>query len=77
MSKLTIISPQKMCSILRKLGFELIRQKGSHAFYRHPDGRSTVIPMHKGEDIGRGMIRSILREIEISVDEYEKLRRMR
>ena len=75
MSKLTVISSQNICSVLRKLGFELIRQKGSHAFYRHPDGRSTVVPMHKGEDLGRGMIRSILRETEISVDEYEKLRK--
>ncbi len=75
MSKVTVISPQKMCSILNKLGFGLVRQKGSHAFYRHEDGRSTVIPMHRGEDLGRGLIRSILKEIEISVDEYERLRK--
>lgn len=75
MSKVTIISPPKMCSILEKLGFRLVRQKGSHAFYRHEDGRSTVIPMHKGEDLGRGLIRSILKEIETSVDEYERLRK--
>jgi len=74
-SKITVISPQKMCAILRKLGFDLARQKGSHAFYKHEDGRATVIPMHKGEDLGRGMIRSILKDIEVSVEEYEKLRK--
>lgn len=41
---------------LRKLGFEVIRMKGSHHFLRHPDGRSTVIPVHRGETIGRGLL---------------------
>ena len=75
MSKITVIPPPKMCAIVKKLGFILVRQKGSHAFYKHGDGRTTVIPIHKGEDLGRGMIRSILKDIEISVEEYERLRR--
>ncbi|MFQ5647200.1 MAG: type II toxin-antitoxin system HicA family toxin [bacterium] len=62
-----------MCSILKEL--KLVRQKGSHAFYRHNDGRSTVIPIHKGDDLGRGLIRSVLKDIEISVEEYERLRK--
>ncbi|MCB4757369.1 MAG: type II toxin-antitoxin system HicA family toxin [Elusimicrobia bacterium] len=49
-----------MSKILRHLGFLLLRQKGSHAYFRHPDGRSTVAPMHRGEDLGRGLIRAIL-----------------
>lgn len=77
MSKLPIISPEGMAAILLLLGFEKVRQKGSHCFYSHPDGRCTVIPFHKGEDLGRGLIRSILRDAEISVDEYLKLRTKR
>ena len=47
-----------------------IRQKGSHVFYRHSDGRVTTVPHHKGRVLARPLIREILREIEITVDEY-------
>lgn len=58
--------------VLRSLGFEPMRQSGSHVFYRHADGRTTVIPRHDGEDIGRGLLRQILLDIKISVPEFEK-----
>ena len=78
MSKLRIVSGARMARILDHLGFSLVRQEGSHAYYRHADGRATVVPLHKGEDLGRGLIRAILREIELSSAEYEKLcRRIR
>lgn len=75
MTSITVIHPKKMAAILKKLGFRLERQKGSHAYYKHPDGRSTVVPMHHGEDLGKGIIRQILSSIEISAEEYEKLRK--
>lgn len=74
MTKLVTISPKKMEKILKKLGFTLIRQKGSHAFFQHSDGRSTVVPMHKGEDLGKGLLKSILNDIEISIEKYDALR---
>jgi predicted RNA binding protein YcfA (HicA-like mRNA interferase family) len=58
--------------VLRKLGFNLIDQKGSHAMWEHPDGRFTTVPRHGGEDIGRGLLRQMLREVEISPDEFIK-----
>jgi predicted RNA binding protein YcfA (HicA-like mRNA interferase family) len=73
-TKLVVISPAKMAKILGKLGFELIKQKGSHAFFQHFDGRATVIPMHKGEDLGKGIIKSIINDIEISLEYYDRLR---
>lgn len=74
MSRLTIISSKDMVRILELLGFEEIRQKGSHKNFRHKDGRTTLVPFH-GEDLGRGLIRKILKDIEVSVEEYEKLRK--
>lgn len=74
MTKLVIIPAAKMVKILEKLGFKLIRQKGSHAFFQHSDGRATVIPVHKGEDLGKGITRSILADIEISLEDYDRLR---
>jgi predicted RNA binding protein YcfA (HicA-like mRNA interferase family) len=73
MSKLPVVSAKAFEKILLKLGFEIIRQKGSHRFYKHPDGRYTTIPHHPGEDISRPLIRAILREIELDADEYIRL----
>lgn len=57
---------------LRKLGFYEVRQKGAHVCFKHDDGRFTLVPLHVGEDIGRGLLRQILREIELSPKEFLK-----
>lgn len=74
MSKLTIISSKDMVRILESLGFVEIRQKGSHKSFRHNNGRTTTIPFH-GEDLGRGLLRKILRDIDLSPEEYETIRK--
>lgn len=61
-----------MEKLLLKLGFERVRQKGSHVFYRHPDGRTTSVPHHPRRDLARPLIKEILREIELSVGEYNE-----
>ena len=61
-----------MEKLLFLLGFKKVRQKESHAFYKHPDGRSTTLPHHKGRVLARSLIREILREIEVSVATYNK-----
>lgn len=73
MSKLVVIKFKRMNDLLLKLGFESVRQKGSHVFYRHPDGRTTVVPLHKGKDLPRPLIRSILDDINLTVDQYNEL----
>ena len=70
MSRLPIVDARTMEKLLFQLGFERVRQKGSHAFYRHPDGRTTTVPHHPGRDLARPLIREILREIEISPQEF-------
>jgi len=74
LTKLSPIKPTQLIRILEKLGFEKIRQKGSHIFMRHSDGRSTVVPFHKGEDISKGLLRKILNDIDLSVDRFNRLR---
>ena len=66
MSTLPAFSGTGLIKALRKLGFEVIRIKGSHHFLRHPDGRCTVVPVHRGETIGRGLLAQILRDCEVS-----------
>jgi len=72
-SKLPVISAARLVKVLNKLGFQPIRQRGSHAFFRHADGRTTVVPMHSGEDIRRGLLRAILRDLDLSPEEFAKL----
>ncbi|MBI4155240.1 type II toxin-antitoxin system HicA family toxin [Candidatus Woesearchaeota archaeon] len=55
---------------MKKGGFSFIRQKGSHRFYRHQDGRSTIVPIHANKDIGRGLLLAILKEMKIDRGEF-------
>jgi predicted RNA binding protein YcfA (HicA-like mRNA interferase family) len=74
MSRLPIVDFKTMDKLLRTLKFEAVRQKGSHVFYRHPDGRTTTLPNHAGRDLARPLVREILREIDLTPDEFvEKL----
>lgn len=60
-----------MCAFLEKLGFIRTRQNGSHVFYKHIDGRTTVVPT-KTKDLPRGTIRSILSDIGMTIELYNK-----
>jgi predicted RNA binding protein YcfA (HicA-like mRNA interferase family) len=50
------VPARKVIKLLNKVGFQTIRQRGSHVILKHPDGRVTVVPIHPGEDIGRGLL---------------------
>ena len=67
------IKSRELIRALEKLGFRLLRKsKGSHWQFEHSDGRRTTVPVHKGKDIGPGLMRKILRDIEVEVDELRK-----
>lgn len=72
MTRLPLVDYKTMDKVLRGLGFERIRQKGSHVFYRHSDGRTTTVPNHPGRELARPLTREMLREIEISPDEFSR-----
>ena len=73
MSKLPQLSAKEVIKVLEKLGFEFKRQKGSHMFFGHKDGRTTVIPNHPGEDIDRGLLHKIIKhDIGIDIEEFLK-----
>ncbi len=75
MTRLLPISGRKMSKILERLGFQKVHQVGSHARYIHPDGRKTVVSLHGNEELGIGLLKEILKQVKISREEYEKLRR--
>ena len=72
MSTFPAISGRNLIKALHRLGFDLIRVKGSHHFLRHPDGRCTVVPIHRGETIGRGLLAQILRDCELTREELQE-----
>lgn len=72
MTQLPVVDFKTMDRLLRKLGFEPVRQKGSHFFYRHPDGRTTTVPSHAGRDLASPLVREILREIELTVEQFHE-----
>lgn len=69
MTRLPRISGKEAVRILRGIGFLVVRTRGSHVFLRHPDARVTTVPVHSGETSGPGLLRSILRDVELSVEE--------
>ncbi|MBI2302453.1 MAG: type II toxin-antitoxin system HicA family toxin [Armatimonadetes bacterium] len=73
MSSLPAVTGQELVAALRRAGFEEVRQRGSHHVLRHPDGRTTVVPLHAGDTVGPGLVRKILRDTKLSVDELRRL----
>jgi predicted RNA binding protein YcfA (HicA-like mRNA interferase family) len=73
MVKLARLTGQAVIAALKKAGFEVLRIKGSHHFVGHPDGRHTVVPVHRGEIVGPGLMLKILRDCEMERDEFMKL----
>ena len=75
MARLVPISGKELCKILERIGFEKIYGKGSHVRFKHLDGRRTVVPVHGNEDLGIGLLNAILKQVKMSREEYEELRR--
>ena len=70
--RLPTLKGSEVVRALEKLGFRVVRRRGSHVRLKHPDGRAVTVPVHAGEDLDRGLLRKILREAQISVDEFQK-----
>jgi predicted RNA binding protein YcfA (HicA-like mRNA interferase family) len=69
LTRLPPVRAREVIRFLESLGFVQVRQKGSHKFFRHPDGRTATVPHHPGEDLGRGILAKILRDAESSAEE--------
>ena len=70
MTRLRPLPPRKVIKALVKLGFKPVRMRGSHLVLKREDGRLTVVPVHPGEEIGRGLLRKIIRDAGVSVEEF-------
>ncbi len=73
MSQLPSVTGHQVITALGKAGFEVARVRGSHHILIHSDGRRTVVPVHSGETIGRGLLAQILRDCQITREEFRTL----
>ena len=73
MTRLPRLKGKEVVRILGRIGLQVVRTRGSHVFLRHEDGRVTTVPVHSGEILGPGLLRSILRDVEMTIDELLKL----
>ncbi len=70
MPSVPVLKPHEVVALLAALGFVEVRQKGSHKQFRHPDGRGTTVPFHRGRDISPILLRKIARDIGLNVEEF-------
>jgi predicted RNA binding protein YcfA (HicA-like mRNA interferase family) len=69
MTRLPRLKGKELIRTLEKLDFEIVRTRGSHFLLRHPDCRTTTVPVHAGEILGPGLLRSILRDVELTAED--------
>jgi predicted RNA binding protein YcfA (HicA-like mRNA interferase family) len=72
-SRLKLLPYRDLAKVAQAAGFEWVRRRGSHNTFRSPDGRVIVIPDHGNQVIVRSLLRKIVRDMGLTVDEYNRL----
>lgn len=72
MARLASVKPKNLVQAIRKIGFSKHHQVGSHATYKHSDGRRVTIPMHNRE-LKKGLLHGILKDLEMTIEELKEL----
>ncbi|MDJ0570374.1 MAG: type II toxin-antitoxin system HicA family toxin [Pleurocapsa sp. MO_192.B19] len=73
MPKLPNVTGQETIRALEKIGFQVVRQKGSHVRMKHEDNRVVTIPVHANKSLGKGLLRKILRDAELTVEQFQEI----
>ena len=74
MPKLPVLTGKELGKVIEKFGFGFDHQTGSHAVYKHPDGRKATIPVHSNEEIGPGLLNKIIKkDLQVSREEFLKV----
>ena len=73
MPALPMVRGAEVVRVLQKAGFQSVRQRGSHVRLHHADGRVVTVPVHAQQDVGRGLLRKILRDADLSPEEFIEL----
>jgi len=68
-----LVNPNRLNKILLLEGYRKIGQSGSHIQFKNERGTIITVPVHPGRDVGRGLLRKIIRDLEISRKEFIEL----
>ena len=71
--KIPRVTAPEIIKVLEKCGFAMTRQKGSHKIYKNSEGRRATVPFHSGKILHPKLLKSILREADLSIEELNKL----
>jgi predicted RNA binding protein YcfA (HicA-like mRNA interferase family) len=69
--RLPQLTARELIAILRRHGFEIDRQSGSHAILIHANGRRVTVPVHAGRTLGKGLLRSIMNDANLSREDLK------
>ncbi|MEK7147117.1 MAG: type II toxin-antitoxin system HicA family toxin [Patescibacteria group bacterium] len=73
MPKLPVIKSRELIRVLKKLGFFEFHRVGSHAQFKHIDGRRITLPVHSGKDIKKKILKAIINDIDILIEDFIKI----
>ena len=75
--KLPRVTAREVIKVLEKLGFRLVRQSGSHKIYKNDEGVRTTVPYHSGKILHPKLLKQILKDADLSVEEFKRLLKKR
>ena len=71
MPQLPVISGKAFLKFLQNIGFIIVRVNGSHHRLKHPDGRVITVPVHKNQDLPKGLLRKLIREdLQLNLNDF-------
>lgn len=73
MPKLPRVTARQVAAVLEKTGFSLARQSGSHMIYKNAAGKRATIPFHASKTLHPKVLRSILRDAEMTIEQFQEL----
>jgi len=75
LTRLRLVPYRDLKRVVEAAGFQWIRCEGSHNSFRNAHGQIVVVPDHGSHVIVRPLLRKILRDVGLSVEQYERLLR--
>lgn len=73
MPQLPRVTAKEIIGVLQKLDFSLSRQSGSHKIYKNSSARRVTVPFHGDKTLHHKILKSIMRDGDISIDQLNKL----
>ena len=71
--KLPRLTAKQVIRLLKKRGFKLARQSGSHKIYKNPEGKRVTVPYHSNKILHPKLLSAIMRDAELTIDDLKEV----